>query len=165
MYTQQLTLDDPNWERRPYDGVRAYAETKRAQVVLSEMWAEELAPAGIVVNAMHPGWADTAAVRESLPRFHRLTSAILRTPAEGADTIVWLAAAPTARCWSGRFFLDRTPRRTHFVPWTRERADERARLWALCEECIASTASARLAAAPGDAAVRSADDPSPARGK
>lgn len=134
MYAQRLALDDPNWERRSYDGITAYAETKRAQVVLSELWAEELGGTRIVSNAMHPGWADTPAVRESLPRFHRVTRAILRTPAEGADTVVWLAAAPAARDWTGRFFLDRTPRRTHFVPWTREGSDDRKRLWALCRE-------------------------------
>jgi 1-acyl-sn-glycerol-3-phosphate acyltransferase len=56
----------------------------------------------VVVNAMHPGWADTPAVRASLPRFHCVMQALLRTPAEGADTVVWLAACPHAREWSGR---------------------------------------------------------------
>jgi len=40
MYTRRLNLEDPNWTERGYDGVIAYAETKRAQVVLSELWAE-----------------------------------------------------------------------------------------------------------------------------
>jgi len=133
MYTRRLELADPCWTARPYDGVVAYAETKRAQVVLAELWAERLRGTRVVVNAMHPGWADTPAVRTSLPRFHRLTRAILRTPAEGADTVVWLAAAPGARAWSGCFFFDRIPRRTHLVPFTREREDARRRLWALCE--------------------------------
>ena len=91
------TAADPNWTERDYDGVVAYAETKRAQVVLAELWAEELREIPVVVNAMHPGWADTPAVRSSLPRFHRITQSILRTPAEGADTVVWLAASPAAR--------------------------------------------------------------------
>ena len=42
MYTQRLDLADVDWTGREYDGVRAYAETKRAQVVLAELWAEEL---------------------------------------------------------------------------------------------------------------------------
>jgi hypothetical protein len=81
------------------------------------------------VNAMHPGWADTAGVRDSLPRFHRVARAILRTPAEGADTIVWLAAAHAAAQHRGRFFLDRTPRRTPLLPFTRETPAERRELW------------------------------------
>ena len=134
MYTRRLNLRDPNWERRrEYDGVLAYAETKRAQVVLSELWAEELRGSSVVVNAMHPGWADTPAVESSLPRFHRITKNILRTPAEGADTVVWLAACPRARKSTGRFFFDREERRTHFLPNTRESIADREALWSLCE--------------------------------
>jgi NAD(P)-dependent dehydrogenase (short-subunit alcohol dehydrogenase family) len=134
MYTRRLNLDDPDWKDRRYDGVVAYAETKRAQVVLAELWAEELRGSSVVVNAMHPGWADTPSVRSSIPGFYRVTKAILRTPAEGADTVVWLAASPRARQWTGGFFFDRRPRRTHFVPFTRESEKARRKLWRLCEE-------------------------------
>jgi NAD(P)-dependent dehydrogenase (short-subunit alcohol dehydrogenase family) len=133
MYTRRLNLQDPNWTRRDYDGVTAYAETKRAQVVLSELWAEELRGSPIVVNAMHPGWADTPSVKSSLPRFHRVTRNILRTPVEGADTVVWLAACPGARQSTGRFFFDRQERRTHLLPFTRESEEDRRALWQLCE--------------------------------
>jgi dehydrogenase/reductase SDR family protein 12 len=132
MYTRRLDLSDPNWTKRDYDGVLAYAETKRAQVILSELWAEELRGSPISVNAMHPGWADTPSVESSLPRFHRITKNILRTPAEGADTVVWLAACPTLRA-TGRFFLDREERRTHLLPFTRETEKDRRALWRLCE--------------------------------
>jgi len=134
MYTQRLNLDDMNWARRPYDGVRAYAETKRAQVVLAELWADELEGTSVVSNAMHPGWADTPSVRSSIPNFWRLTRWILRTPAEGADTAVWLAACKRARQWTGRFFFDREPRRTHLLPTTRESAEDRWALWKFCED-------------------------------
>lgn len=137
MYTRRLQLADVDWRTRAYDGVAAYAETKRAQVVLAELFAEALASSAIVVNSMHPGWADTPGVRRSLPGFHRLMRPLLRTPAEGADTIVWLAASRRGREWSGRFFLDREPRRTHLLPFTRESAEERAALWSLCEHLAA----------------------------
>jgi NAD(P)-dependent dehydrogenase (short-subunit alcohol dehydrogenase family) len=134
MYTRRLNLEDPNWTDRDYDGVVAYAETKRAQVVLAELWAEELRDAGVTVNAMHPGWADTPAVRSSLPRFHQLTRRILRTPAEGADTVIWLAASERAGQSTGRFFFDREPRWTHLLPFTREPDEDRRALWKLCEQ-------------------------------
>jgi NAD(P)-dependent dehydrogenase (short-subunit alcohol dehydrogenase family) len=137
MYTRGLNLKDPNWTERDYDGVIAYAETKRAQVVLAELWAEELRGSSVVVNAMHPGWANTPSVESSLPRFHRITRNILRTPAEGADTVVWLAACPRAHRWSGRFFFDRKARRTHLLPFTRESAEDRRSLWELCERLSA----------------------------
>ena len=142
MYTRSLNLGDPNWKKRPYDGVAAYAETKRAQVVLAELWAQEFAGTSVVVNAMHPGWADTPAVATSLPRFHRVMQQLLRTPAEGADTVVWLAASPKAR-ETGRFWFDREPRRTHLLPFTRH-ADQEARdLWKLCERSAQSGEATR----------------------
>jgi len=131
MYTQRLSLDDVAWQRRPYDGVKAYAQTKRMQVVLASELAPDL-PRG-TVSAMHPGWADTAAVRTSLPRFWSAMRNRLRTPAEGADTVVWLAASDAARGRSGRFWFDRVPRSPHLLPWTRESSAERAALRAFCE--------------------------------
>jgi NAD(P)-dependent dehydrogenase (short-subunit alcohol dehydrogenase family) len=139
MYTRRLNLEDPNWTERDYDGVIAYAETKRAQVVLSELWAEELRGSSVVVNAMHPGWADTPSVESSLPRFHKVARNILRTAAEGADTVVWLAACSRAREWTGRFFLDREQRRTHLLPFTRESEEARRALWKLCEQLSEET--------------------------
>ena len=132
MYTRQLQVDDPNWRARDYDGVLAYAETKRAQVVLARLWAQELEGTDVVVNAMHPGWAETPAVKSSLPRFYRITRNILRTPAEGADTVVWLAAAKRARETSGRFFFDREERRPYLIPFTRESEEARRALWKEC---------------------------------
>lgn len=136
MYTQRLNTSDMNWNGRPYDGVRAYAETKRAQVVLSELWADELKGTSVVSNAMHPGWADTPSVRTSIPNFWRVTQWILRTPAEGADTAVWLAASNRGCQFTGRFFFDREPRRTHFLPNTCESQEDRRALWEFCEEQV-----------------------------
>ena len=133
MYGTRLSLTDPNWTARRFDGVSAYAQTKRMQVVLAEQLAERGAAAGIGVHAMHPGWADTPAVRSSLPRFHRWMRGRLRTPEQGADTVLWLAVRPAREVPSGRFWLDRAPQPTHLAPLTRESAAERAALWAFCE--------------------------------
>ena len=134
MYTRRLNLDDPQWLERDYDGVLAYAETKRAQVILAELWSEQLRSDGVVVNSMHPGWAATPGVKTSIPTFYNVTRALLRTPAQGADTIVWLSAAEVGARDSGRFYFDRKPRYTHFLPGTRETLSERQELWALCEK-------------------------------
>jgi dehydrogenase/reductase SDR family protein 12 len=133
MYTQRLDVDDLQSEHRDFDGVSAYARSKRAQVILTEMWAERLNRSGVVVHAMHPGWADTPGVRSSLPRFYRVTKPLLRSPAEGADTILWLAAAAEPARSSGEFWQDRARRPTHRLPRTKETPTERQRLWAECE--------------------------------
>jgi hypothetical protein len=81
---------------------------------------------------MHPGWVDTPGVKASLPRFYRLTRPLLRTPEQGADTIVWLGAADEPGRSTGLFWHDRRSRPTHLLPWTTETHDERERLWAQC---------------------------------
>jgi dehydrogenase/reductase SDR family protein 12 len=120
MYSQRLNVDRLEAQPEGYSGAKAYARCKRALMVVTEEWATDWAGDGIVVNAMHPGWADTPGVESSLPGFHRLTKRILRTPEEGADTIVWLAAATEAGEVSGKLFLDREPRTTHLLDRTRE---------------------------------------------
>ncbi len=134
MYSQRIDVDDLQSERVEYDGPRVYARTKRAQVILTELWAERLRDTGVVVHSMHPGWADTPGVETSLPRFHRVTKPFLRSPQEGADTIVWLGAAPEAARSTGGFWHDRRRRPTHRVPWTKESARERELLWERCEQ-------------------------------
>lgn len=147
MYTQRLSLEDCEWRRRPYDGVAAYAQTKRMQVVMARLLADDLPDDRVTVSAMHPGWADTPAVRSSLPRFWSAMRGRLRTPAEGADTVVWLAASPGARGRSGRFWFDRAERSAHLLPWTRETPAGRATLEAFCERHTAARSGRRRVAA------------------
>ncbi len=129
MYAQRLPLDDLQFERGEYQGARAYARAKRAQVALVREWARRLRDRGIVANAMHPGWADTPGLEASLPGFRSAIGGLLRSAAEGADTIVWLAVAPEAGATTGRLFLDRRIRPFDRVPMTRLSADERRDLW------------------------------------
>jgi NAD(P)-dependent dehydrogenase (short-subunit alcohol dehydrogenase family) len=133
MYTQRLHVEDLQSTREQFDGPTAYARTKRAQVILTELWAQRLTGTGVVVHAMHPGWADTPGVASSLPRFHGIVGPFLRSAEEGADTIVWLGAAAEPGHSSGGFWHDRRRRPTHRVPWTRETPADRERLWRECE--------------------------------
>ena len=132
IYTSGLRVDDPQYAEGAFSGARAYARTKRMQVVLAELWARRLADDGVTVHSMHPGWAETPGVKASLPGFNRVMGPLLRTPDEGADTVVWLAAAPEPSRVSGRFWHDRRARPTHLAPWTKETPEQRAALWDLC---------------------------------
>jgi NAD(P)-dependent dehydrogenase (short-subunit alcohol dehydrogenase family) len=129
MYAERIRPDDLQFEKSPYRGSVAYARTKRGQVILTEMWAQRLAGTGVVVHGMHPGWASTAGVERSLPMFNRLMGPLLRTPEEGADTIVWLASAEEPGGSTGRFWFDRAVAPTHLTESTRERPGEREALW------------------------------------
>lgn len=128
MYGQALPEEDHEFARGEYTGVKAYARTKRMQVVLAEQWAEHLSRHGIAVASMHPGWSATPGLKEALPGFVTVMGPILRTAEGSADTVVWLCATPQE--WrSGLFWQDRRPRPTHYGPLNRESEDARTRLW------------------------------------
>ena len=136
MYTQRLDVDDPESEHG-YRGSVAYAKAKRAQVVLAEEWGERWRDRGIVVHAMHPGWAATPGVHASLPTFEKVMGPLLRSADEGADTIVWLVASDEPAASTGRFWHDRKPRSPYHVPRTRETPGDRERLEANVDAAIA----------------------------
>jgi NAD(P)-dependent dehydrogenase (short-subunit alcohol dehydrogenase family) len=129
-YTQSLDLDDLGFERSPWSGPRGYARAKRAQVSLMREWSRRVGP-DVSFVAMHPGWADTPGLEASLPGFSRVMGPILRTPAEGIDTTIWLAAHQDAldAQLDGRLVLDRRARPFDRLPATRVSAPERRELW------------------------------------
>ena len=141
MYTASLSLpalessvtDDE--AATPFSGPKQYARVKRAQVVMNHLWAQRVSAHQVVFHAMHPGWVDTPGLKESLPTFRRFIAPVLRTPAQGIDTISWLASddeLPLAS--SGRFWHDRRRRSVHRFPSARrpETSEETERLWSLC---------------------------------
>jgi dehydrogenase/reductase SDR family member 12 len=151
MYTQRFDLDGLDQGPDGYNGVAVYARMKRAQVVLAHQWARRWGFEGVNSYAMHPGWVDTPGLAEGLPSFTRL-GPLLRSPAEGADTAVWLAAGgpvrrPPVSRHRGRdrvphgrgcdgIWLDRRRRSEFHLPWTRrspvEQEVDGERLWAWC---------------------------------
>ncbi len=82
MLTTGLDAGDLQLDGRDFDGPRFYAHAKRAQVICATLFAEHEGP-GIGFHSMHPGWADTPGLAESLPRFRRLMGPLLRDAARG----------------------------------------------------------------------------------
>jgi NAD(P)-dependent dehydrogenase (short-subunit alcohol dehydrogenase family) len=136
MYLARFSLHDLDWRARKYASGVAYAQTKRLQLALAEGWGERLSALQGYAYAMHPGWADTPSVKTALPRFFFATKPFLRTPAEGADTIVWLAARAVPAAPNGGFFFDRRNVRSHVLPWTRDRLTDRIALFALLDQLV-----------------------------
>jgi NAD(P)-dependent dehydrogenase (short-subunit alcohol dehydrogenase family) len=134
LYSQRIRPDDLESENGDYSGAAAYARTKRGQVILTEMWAARYAGTGVTFHSMHPGWARTAGVAESLPTFNRIMNPFLRTAAQGVDTIVWLAVSPDAGRNSGKFWFDRQEAPTHLTDSTRETESDRFALWARLDQ-------------------------------
>lgn len=123
MYNHPLVVKDLNITGSGYLGVRAYGLSKRAQVVLTEYWRRRFAGSQRRFYVMHPGWVDTAAVSRSMPRFRETLKSVLRKDPQGADTIVYLAAARPAQKADEAIWFDRKERTAHIFPRTRQTAD------------------------------------------
>jgi dehydrogenase/reductase SDR family protein 12 len=131
MYTERLVVrrvDSPGGYRPSV----AYARAKRAQVEITKELHGRLGDrTGNAVHAIHPGWARTPGLETSLPGFTRIVGPLLRSPAEGADTVVHLTVAPRDRpeMHGGAFWLDRRPRATDRLARTVATEAERRALW------------------------------------
>ena len=132
-----LDLTDVELKRRPYGGRLAYAQSKQANRMWTWALARRLEGRGVVANAMHPGFVASELFQKSgglLGKAVSIYSTLgARTPEEGADTILWLAAAEEAAGLTGRFFADRRERPCAF----RGPAEEEA-LYALCASMTGS---------------------------
>ncbi|XP_047470640.1 dehydrogenase/reductase SDR family member 12-like [Penaeus chinensis] len=108
----------------PFNGTLVYSQNKRQQVVMTLWYAQRYDK--IHFSSMHPGWADTVAVRTSIPQFYEVMKDNLRTAAEGADTAVWLALSKAAlKHPSGLFFQDREPVPVHLpLAWTKSSIED-----------------------------------------
>ncbi|XP_069737925.1 dehydrogenase/reductase SDR family member 12 isoform X2 [Phaenicophaeus curvirostris] len=134
MLVQKLNISDLQSANGTFDGTMVYAQNKRQQVVLTEQWAK--AHRSIHFSVMHPGWADTPAVRSSMPDFYQRMKDTLRTEVQGADTVVWLAVSSEAtQLPSGLFFQDRQPVSTHLpLASTRSPPEDEEKLMEMLEE-------------------------------
>jgi dehydrogenase/reductase SDR family member 12 len=131
MYAQPLPVRDPGYVRGQYSGSIAYARSKRTQVELLPILNARWAP--LRVYAMHPGWAETPGVTQSLPTFDKVMGPILRDPDAGADTTTWLLASEPAQPGGG-LWMDRRERPTAFLGRNAPSEDERGRMWAWVAE-------------------------------
>ena len=103
MYLQKLDLSDLLFEKCSYNKYTGYANVKRTQVILSDLFSKKYPQ--YLFSSMHPGWADTPGVRYSMPLFKKLLNKRLRSAEEGADTILWLATAPESGLTHEDFIL------------------------------------------------------------
>jgi len=137
MYTERLDVDELEMSDDTYQGAKQYARAKRAQVSLNTEWASKVSKSECVFHALHPGWVATPGVSEALPGFSKLLGPLrlLRSPLNGADTLVWLSADDSVLKSSGQFWHDRAVRSAYMTRTTRESdtPEEREKLWSTDE--------------------------------
>ncbi|XP_062873056.1 DHRS-12_like_SDR_c-like domain-containing protein [Trichomycterus rosablanca] len=138
MLVQKLRTGNLQSERGRYDGTMVYAQNKRQQVVMTEQFAK--ANTNIHFSVMHPGWVDTPMIANAMPDFYHSMKERLRTPEQGADTVVWLAVSEAAVTKpSGRFFQDRKIVSAHLpLAWTHSSQLEDQKFMSVMEEIAMS---------------------------
>jgi NAD(P)-dependent dehydrogenase (short-subunit alcohol dehydrogenase family) len=130
-FASDLDLDDLQFQRRPFDSMKAYAQSKACDRLLTWALARRSEGSGVTANAMAPGLiADTGLYRHTA----REVVAQLRlrgggrTSSEGADTAVWLASSPEVEGITGKFFENRKE-----IPCSFRNRENEEQLWSFCE--------------------------------
>jgi len=92
-----IDFHDPMLERG-YDAMRAYTQSKLAQIIVTFELAEHLQDTGVTVNALHPAsLMDTKMVRGTF-------GYTMSTVEEGAEAVVRLAVSPELEGVTGFYF-------------------------------------------------------------
>src|SRR5215475_179524 len=110
----RIDFADLGGERR-YDGVRAYCQSKLANVLFTYALARRLSGTGVTANCLHPGMVATGISRNmrGIPwLFMTAASAFILTPEQGASTSIHVASSPDVARVNGKYFVRRKPARS-----------------------------------------------------
>jgi len=103
-----LRLDDLNWEKRRYSGLKSYGSAKVAQLLSMIVFNEHCKNTGISINAMHPGAVKTDTGQENGPVYRwykrNFIDKTLRSPEISAEALYYLGVSNEIEAVSGKFF-------------------------------------------------------------
>lgn len=103
-----LNINDLNWEKRHYFGLRGYGASKTAQLLTVWEFADLLKGSGVTINAMHPGAVKSGIGENNGPLYRwykkHFVIGFLAEPSISGQAIYYLAAAPELSWLSGKYF-------------------------------------------------------------
>jgi NAD(P)-dependent dehydrogenase (short-subunit alcohol dehydrogenase family) len=103
-----LRLDDLNWDRRRYSGLKSYGSAKLAQLLSMIVFEEHFRKTGVSINAMHPGAVKTEAGRENGPGYQwfkrHFIDKRLKSPEISAEALYYLGVSKDIEYVHGKFF-------------------------------------------------------------
>ena len=103
-----LRLDDLNWEKRRYSGLKSYGSAKLAQLLSMIIFSEHFRNTGITINSMHPGAVKTDTGQENGPLYRwykrNILDKTLRSPEISAEALYYLGVSEEIGNISGKFF-------------------------------------------------------------
>ncbi len=103
-----LRLDDLNWDRRRYSGLKSYGSAKTSQLLSMIIFDEIFRGSGVTINTMHPGAVKTDTGQEN-GAFYRwfkknLFDKSLKSPEISAEALYYLGVSQELDGISGKFF-------------------------------------------------------------
>jgi retinol dehydrogenase-13 len=100
-----LKLDDLNWEKRRYSGLKSYGSAKTAQLLTMIKFNDFFQNSGVTINAMHPGNVKTNMGENSTGLFQRVfIEPSYRSPRISAKSLYYLGVSKDIEGVSGKFF-------------------------------------------------------------
>jgi len=136
-YAGGLDLNDVEYKRRPFSGIKAYQAAKQAVRMMTWTLAERLSGSSAVANALCPGFMKTNLGHNAPGGFRLmlfLTKPLQVSPERGAQDAVWLASSPAAGTLTNQFFVKHNP-----TPCAFRDPVALARLESLCEDALSDT--------------------------
>jgi NAD(P)-dependent dehydrogenase (short-subunit alcohol dehydrogenase family) len=138
----RIDFDDLQSERN-YSGQRAYSQSKLASVMFTYELARRLEGTGVTATVLHPGVVRTSFGAEDqaahMAVMIRVARLVLKTPAQGAGTPIYLASSPEVEGITGQYYADRKPRTSSKASYNTTAA---ARLWQASIDLAGMTATA-----------------------
>lgn len=120
-----------------YNAMKAYAQSKLANVMFTYELARRLEGTGVTANTLHPGFVASNFVVTNNPRWTKIVRKILNpfaiSLAEGAKTSVYLATSPEMEGVTGKYFEECRAKRSSEASYNL--ADQK-RLWDVSEEML-----------------------------
>ena len=147
----KMNFDDLQAENG-YSGMRAYGQSKLANVLFTYELARRLEGTGVTANVLHPGVVRTGfgknnggVVGPLFAVFQRVGRPFFISPEQGAETSIYLASSPEVEGVSGKYFT-----KCKDVPSNAISYDEDAakRLWEMSEAMVSASRAAGAPAMP-----------------
>jgi NAD(P)-dependent dehydrogenase (short-subunit alcohol dehydrogenase family) len=132
----RIDFEDLQGEHR-YSGQRAYNASKLANVLFTYELARRLEGTGVTATVLHPGVVRTSFGDEDPSQIYKvllpLARLVMKTPAQGAATSVYLASSPAVEGVTAQYFANCKPKRSSKASYDARAA---ARLWQVSADLV-----------------------------
>jgi NAD(P)-dependent dehydrogenase (short-subunit alcohol dehydrogenase family) len=123
--------------KKGYNLIKAYAQSKLANILFTYELAERLKGTGVTVNCLHPGAVATQMGIDRKTGFGTALTGLLKpffkTPEEGAATAVYLAASEEGGEVTGKYFSNKKAIKSSEKSYDKQLAKK---LWTLSEKLV-----------------------------